>query len=144
MLALLVEVAALEAQGAGCVGHVVMMAAEFGKQYFPFEGLHALGKSAGFHRRGGFAITGRGKGQVDFLAGDRFAGREQQDALDHVPQFADIAGPRIALQNFQRFGRKMFLFPSILRRDLRREILGKDGNLFGSLPQAAAGQWGNT
>ncbi len=61
--------------------------------------------------------------------------REQQDALDHVPQFAHVAGPRVTLQNFHRFGGKVLLLPSVLRGDLCGKIFREDGNLFGPLPQ---------
>ena len=44
LLALFVEVAALEAQGARGVGHVVMMAAQLGEEHFPLEGFQALGQ----------------------------------------------------------------------------------------------------
>lgn len=38
LLALFVEVAAFEAEDAGHIGHVEIVAADFGKEHFPFEG----------------------------------------------------------------------------------------------------------
>src|SRR5260370_38178933 len=46
LLALLVEMAAFQAQRACDVGHVVMMAAQFCEQYFAFEGFDAVGQRA--------------------------------------------------------------------------------------------------
>ena len=46
LLALLVEVAALEAEGAGNVGHVEIVAANFGEEDFAFEGFGAFDESS--------------------------------------------------------------------------------------------------
>ena len=46
LLAFFVEVAAFEAEGAGDIGHVEVVAAEFGEQDFFFEGFSALQKSS--------------------------------------------------------------------------------------------------
>ena len=43
MLAFFVEVAAFEAEGAGYVGHVEVVALDFGEEDFFFEGFGALG-----------------------------------------------------------------------------------------------------
>ena len=48
LLALFVEVAAFQAQGAGGVGHVVMVAAQFGEQHFALERFHALRQAVRF------------------------------------------------------------------------------------------------
>jgi hypothetical protein len=42
LLAFFVEVAALEAEGARGVGHVVMMAAQLGDEHIPLERFQAL------------------------------------------------------------------------------------------------------
>ena len=47
LLAFLVEVAALEAEGAGDVGHVEIVAADFREKDFFLEGFGALGEGAG-------------------------------------------------------------------------------------------------
>jgi hypothetical protein len=44
LLALLVKVAALEAEGLGNVRHVEVVAANFGEEDFLFEGLGAFGE----------------------------------------------------------------------------------------------------
>jgi len=46
LLALFVEVAAFEAKDSSYVGHVEIVAADFGKQHFPFKGFGALHQSA--------------------------------------------------------------------------------------------------
>ena len=46
MLALFVEVGAFEAQGAGYVGHMEVVAADFGEEDFAFEGFRALLESS--------------------------------------------------------------------------------------------------
>jgi len=51
LLAFFVEVAAFEAEGAGDVGHVEIVAFDFGEENFFFEGFGAFGESAG--RKGG-------------------------------------------------------------------------------------------
>src|SRR5579863_6098331 len=50
LLALFVEVAAFEAHGTRYVGHMKILAANFGEQHFPFELLRALGKRTGAER----------------------------------------------------------------------------------------------
>lgn len=47
LLAFLVEMAALEAEGAGGVGHVMVVALELGEKDFALEGFDALGEGAG-------------------------------------------------------------------------------------------------
>ncbi len=42
MLALFVEVGAFKAQGAGYIGHMEVVAADFGEEDFAFEGFRAL------------------------------------------------------------------------------------------------------
>ena len=46
LLALLVKVGALEAEGAGDVSHVEIVAADFGEENFAFESFRALLKSS--------------------------------------------------------------------------------------------------
>jgi hypothetical protein len=47
LLALFVEMAAFEAEGAGDVGHVKIVAFDFGEENFFFEGFGAFGEGAG-------------------------------------------------------------------------------------------------
>jgi hypothetical protein len=85
LLAFLVEVAALQAQGAGGVGHVVMMAAQFGKQHFPFKRFYALPQRSISTGSSGFAVAGRRKGHTDFIGSDRIIPGKQQNTFDNVP-----------------------------------------------------------
>ena len=50
LLAFFVEVAAFEAEGAGDVGHVEIVALDFGEENFFFEGFGAFGEGAGGKR----------------------------------------------------------------------------------------------
>ncbi len=68
LLAFFVEVAAFEAQGAGRVGHVVMVAAQLGEEHFALEGFEALRQRSGSRRgRRASPLRAAGKASVDFL-----------------------------------------------------------------------------
>ena len=75
MLAFFVEVAAFEAEGAGDVGHVEIVAADFGEEGFALEDFGALDESAlggggkvDCDRHGGGA--GSRQGEADIVSGD--------------------------------------------------------------------------
>src|SRR5208337_331945 len=118
LLAFLVEVAALEAEGAGDVGHMEIVAAYFGEKRVALEGFGAFDESAlrgvgavdGNGHAGG---TGSGEGEADVVGRDSFCVGEEDEALDDVAQFADVAGPGIAAQFGDGFGREEFFFPAI-------------------------------
>src|SRR6266403_1486223 len=67
LLAFLVEVAALQAKSARDVGHVVMMAAQFGEQYFPLERLDAMRQRAVFHRTCRLTVASRRQCHIHFV-----------------------------------------------------------------------------
>ena len=74
LLALFVEVAAFEAEGAGDVGHVEIVAADFGEEGFTLEGFGAFDESAlrgvGRMRRAQTEEFGGGQGEADVVSGD--------------------------------------------------------------------------
>jgi len=94
--------AALKAEGAGDVGHVEIVAADFGEQDFALEGFSALDESPLL--RGGFCTEGGinrgsvccGEGEANVLVGDGVFGGEEGEAFDDIAKFADVAGPAIA------------------------------------------------
>ena len=57
LLALFVEVAAFEAEGAGDIGHVEIVAADFGEEGFALEGFGAFDESA----LSGVGVCGRAR-----------------------------------------------------------------------------------
>ena len=101
LLALLVKMAALEAESASDIGHVEVVAADFGEEDFAFERFGALLESS-LPRRGagggdgcscGF---GGGENEADIIGGDGVFGGKKDEPLHNIAEFADIAGPMIA------------------------------------------------
>jgi hypothetical protein len=72
LLAFLVQMAALQAQSARYIGHVVMMAAQFGEQHFPLEGFDAVRQRAVFNRGRWLAVSRRRQCQIHFVSCDGF------------------------------------------------------------------------
>src|SRR5262249_6431045 len=100
LLALLVEMAALEAERTRHIGHVMMVALELGEQHLPLERLDAFGERAAGRAGGG--ATGRLSGGLGQRQADRgsvhfVATRKQQQPLDDVAQLTHVAGPGVAL-----------------------------------------------
>ncbi len=82
LLALFVEVAAFEAEGAGDVGHVEIVAVDFGEKGFALEGFGAFEESAlggagavNGDRHGG--RTGSRESEADVVGVDGFSGGEE-------------------------------------------------------------------
>jgi hypothetical protein len=135
LLALFVEVAALEAQGAGDVGHVEIVATDFGEEHFAFEGFGALFKSSpprcgAVGEPGGDGESAGGESLADVIVGYRVFGGEQHDAFDDVAELADIAGPGVAAEFGDGVVREYFFFPTVLFRDLTREVGDERGKIF--------------
>jgi len=130
LLALFIEVTAFEAEGAGDVGHVKIVALDFGEQNFFFEGFGAFGESAGGKwgrgrrgTRGGRGFVGRRGYDLGYIGGSYavFGGKEDQ-ALDYVAEFADVAGPGVAAKFGDGVGGEEFFFPTVLGGDLAGEM----------------------
>src|ERR1700675_3179620 len=105
LLALLVEVAALQAERAGDIGHVEIVAANLAEEDFPFKDFGALGERAGLHRGGTARIRGvlrqalgDGQNEANVSGGNRSFAGEKHEALDHVAKLADVARPAVAAQ----------------------------------------------
>src|SRR6202020_3547067 len=112
---------ALQPHGTRDVGHVKILAANFGEQNFPYKLLGALGERSAAERSGdrvSVAISGErcvsrnGKNQTNVAGPDRLVTREQDQSLDHVSQFADVSGPSIAAEFVDRVFGGGFFFPA--------------------------------
>src|SRR5208283_638023 len=145
LLALFVEVAAFEAEGAGDVGHVEIVAADFGEKGFALEGFGAFDEGAlrdvgsvdGDGHAGG---TGSGEGEAHVVGRDSFCVGEEGEALDDVAQFADVAGPGITAQIGDSFGCEEFFLPTVLRGDLAGEVGDEVRKILVALAQGRQGQ----
>src|SRR5262249_3773282 len=117
LLALLIKVAALEAKSSRDVGHVKVVAANFGQQQFPFKSLGARGEAAGAGRCGGWGRCARGlwEHQAHVLGGNGIVRRKKHQPFDHVAKFADIAGPGILTQLADSLLEEDLFFPAVLR-----------------------------
>ncbi len=60
---------------------------------------------------------------------------EEQDALDGVTQFAQVAGPIVVSGDFDSSGQKCFGLPTILLAETGSEVCGKEGNVAGTYAQ---------
>ena len=146
LLALFVKMAALKAEGAGDVGHVKIVAADFGEQDFALEGFSALDESPLL--RGGFCTEGGinrgsvccGEGEANVLVGDGVFCGEEGEAFDDIAKFADVAGPGIAAQLRDRVAGKGFVFPAVLLGDLARKMGDELGEIFEAIAQMRKGQ----
>ena len=143
LLALLVEVAAFEAEGAGDVGHVEIVAANFGEEDFAFEGFGALLESS-LPRRGVGSGSGSGefaggKREADIVVGDGVFAGEKDEALDDVAKFADVAGPGIAAKFGDGVVGEEFFFPAVLLGDLLGEVGDERGKIFFAFAQRRKG-----
>lgn len=143
LLALFVEVAAFEAEGAGYVGHMEIVAADFGEKGFALEGFGAFDESAlrgvGICSGGGGGFGG-GQGEADVVRRDGVFGGEEDEALNDVAQLADVAGPGVAEQFGDGFWREQFFFPAILRGDLASEMGDQVWKILGALAKRRQGQ----
>ena len=146
LLALFVEMTALEAEGAGDVGHMEIVAADFGEKDFALESFGALDESSllrgGFCSGGGInrgAVCG-GEGEANVLVGNGVFGGEQGEAFDDIAKFADVAGPAIAAQLRDRVVGKGFVFPAVLLGDLVGKMGDELGEIFEAIAQRRQGQ----
>ena len=146
MLALFVEVAALEAEGAGDVGHMKIVAANFREKDFAFKGFGALYESSllrgGFSGdrgvdRGGICC---GQGEANIFGADGVFGGEQREAFDDIAQFANIAGPGVATKLRDGFVGERFLFPAVLLGDLASKMGDEFGKILEAVTQRRKGQ----
>ena len=148
LLALFVQVAALEAQSTRNVGHMEIVAVDFGEENFTLEGFGALLERS--LCRTGLAIAPAGQGDIagrknksHILGAYRVFGREQNEAFDDVAQFADVAGPGVAPQFGDGFVRKELFFPAVLPGDLTGEVGDEIGKILRALPQRRQDQGKN-
>src|SRR5215472_1201088 len=134
LLALLVQMAAFEAEGAGDIGHMEIVAANFGEKDFAFEGGRALLESSlpcggGCPDRGDGCGFAGGQNQADIFGADGVGGGKKHEALDDVAKFADIARPGVGAQfNDCQVG-EPFGFPAVLVGDLGREMRCQCGKI---------------
>ena len=142
MLAFFVEVAAFEAEGFSGVGHVVVILFQDCKQRFAFEGFDALGQDAADEGAGELRVAGSAGRNGGLRKSALDGGRlnfvfifEKQHAFDDVAQLANIAGPRVALEFGDRFGRKGTRLPVILFIELLDEVLSEHANIFAAFAQ---------
>ena len=61
--------------------------------------------------------------------------RDDHRALDHVAQFANVAGPRMRLEQFARGVADAFDFEMVLAAELAHEVLREQRNVIGALAQ---------
>ena len=142
LLTLLVEVAAFEAKGAGHVGHVEIVAADFGEEGFAFEGFGAFDESTvrdagsveGDGRTGG---AGSWEREAHVVGRDGFCVGKEDQTLDDIAQLANVARPGIAAQFGDGFRGEEFFFPAILRGDLAGEVGEEIGEVLEALAQGA-------
>ena len=138
--------AALKAEGAGDVGHVEIVAADFGEEDFALEGFSALDQSPLL--RGGFCTEGginRGsvccrEGEANVLVGHGVFSGEEGETFDDIAKFADVAGPGIAAQLRDRVAGKGFVLPAVLLGDLARKMGDELGEIFEAVAQRRKGQ----
>ena len=134
LLALFVEVRTLESQGFCDVGHVEIVAANFGEEDFAFEGFRALLESSlprrGFRGRCSGGEFTAGEGQTNIVIRYGVFGGEQDQTLDNIAEFTNVAGPGIAAKFGDGVVRKDFLFPAVLMGDLLREMGDESRKIF--------------
>ena len=65
---------------------------------------------------------------------------KQDEALDNVAEFADIAGPGVAAEFSDGFVGKEFFLPAVLLGDLAGEMSDEFGKIFGPLAQRRKGK----
>ena len=95
--------AALEAESARDVGHVEIVASDFGEKYFPFEGFGALLETSLSRIRlaivpGGQQHFARGNCEAHIFGTYGVLGGKQNEALDDVAKLANVAGPGVATE----------------------------------------------
>ena len=120
LLALLVEVAALEAKRFSRIGHVATVPLEFGEQRFTLERFNPPAsvppaEVAPIRESPSPATASRCGSARSTIAASTESPRQQQGALDHVSQLADVAGPRVSRKRFDRFRREIPWLPIILQ-----------------------------
>ncbi|MEZ5419008.1 MAG: hypothetical protein R2708_16950 [Vicinamibacterales bacterium] len=70
------------------------------------------------------------------LGAEDAAGRQDDPALDHVFELADVPGPVVLHQEVQRLGRDLEHRPSVLFRVAAEEVVDQQGNVVLSLTQS--------
>jgi hypothetical protein len=146
LLTLFVEVAALEAEGAGNVGHVEIVAADFGEEDFALESFGTLDESSllggGFAGGGGIHRGGvrSGQGQANIFRANSVFGGEEGEAFDDIAQFADITGPGITAQLRDGFVGERFFFPTVLFGYLAGKMDDELGKILEAIAQWRKGQ----
>ena len=94
----LVKVAAFEAKGLGGVGDMRLVAFQFGDDRFAFERLNAIGERTVEGRlRQRSSACGRRERELDSIRIHFRIGSEEQETLDNVAEFPDIARPGMSL-----------------------------------------------
>jgi hypothetical protein len=136
LLALLVKVTALESEGTSNICHVEIVAANFGEENFTFESFGSLLESSlprgGAAARNGQSDRGiaRRKRKAHIFLGHAFFGGKKHEALNDIAKFANVAGPGVAAQFSDGLAGEDFLFPTILFRDLTREVRDEGRKIF--------------
>jgi hypothetical protein len=98
LMGFLVEVAAFEAERLGGIGDVRLIALQLGDDRLAFEGLHAICERAVEGRlRKRSRACGRGERKLDSIRIHFPIGSEEQETLDNVAEFPDIARPGVSL-----------------------------------------------
>ena len=138
--------AALEAEVASDIGHVEIVAADFGEEDFSLESFSALDESSllqggssgdrGVDRGG---ICG-GQGEENIFGVNGVCGGEEGEAFDDIAKFADVAGPVITAQLRDRVVGKGFVFPAVLLGDLAGKMGDELGEIFQAIAQRRKGQ----
>ena len=100
LLALFVEVATFEAEGAGDVGHVKIVPADFAEQDFALEGFSAFQKCPlpRFRVASGACSFSAREYHPHFVGVDRIVPSEQHQSFNDVPQLAYVARPGLFSQ----------------------------------------------
>jgi len=72
---------------------------------------------------------------ADIDGGYGVFGREEDEALNDVAKFADVAGPGVAAKFCDGVGSEKFLFPVVLSGDLASKMGDEIGKIFGAFAQ---------
>jgi len=138
LLALLIEVAAFETQSFGRLSDAPVVPSQFLKNFCPFKGRNPLGQwPCGVWNAGvGCLVHGVSgwQGEPDRLGIDGSSG-QQQEPLDDIAQFADVARPGVLLERINGLFCERNRLPSILCADLAGKVLDQSGQIFGALTQ---------
>src|SRR5215469_11473801 len=128
-----VEVRAFEADGVGGLRHVPAVFLQLAQDELAFIGAACFVKRAVRLMRGFDDAAEKFRREMVGLDADLRADNDQ--ALDQIPEFADVAGPGITEKNFKRAVREFARALAVSGAKFVEEVAGKNRNVFLAVAQ---------